>query len=321
MAELYLRISNIGYGHSPHVSSPVFHHVHPKNYTYNFYLPGDRLDSSHTVFFNEEGLRSDPNREPKQKSGKRIVFFGDSFTEALQVPYKNSFCGIIDYKTNAVVKNYGISSYCPIFYLLLWRKIVKDFRPTHVIVQLYDGDINDDDMYNRIAIKDMNDEVIAIPGPKHKPLIKIIRKSYLARFLRKIQMQIVWLYNNRNKEKHVVGGYIEETVAVDFSKLSFDIIVNLKNEVEMTGAKFLLMAIPSKFNIINRNNPLIKKRDNSNQWKLFCQKQGIKFLDLVDIFNKEMSLNDSIPFFDNDIHLNKYGNKIIGKHLISYVNG
>ena len=42
---------------------------------------------------------------------------GDSFTEAGQVAYANSFVGLLDASAKGVatVKNYGVSSYSPLF--------------------------------------------------------------------------------------------------------------------------------------------------------------------------------------------------------------
>ncbi|MGB5708291.1 MAG: SGNH/GDSL hydrolase family protein [Arenicellales bacterium] len=165
----------------------------------------------------------------KDKSTCRIAFLGDSFTEAVQVAYENSFVGLLDKNSDCAVRNYGTSSYSPIFYLLQWRQAVRSFEPSLVILQLYSNDIYSDQMYSKNSRKNEKGEVIAIPGHSGGWVTKQLRKSYLARLIRKTQLQLQWIYENWGKVQVVTGGVVEENS--DISELSAELVKKLANEV------------------------------------------------------------------------------------------
>ena len=316
--ELYLQEKDTGWGNAPLESSKILHHAHPKNYRYKFYMVGESEESNHLVYYNSDGLRADTQNLKKKNDDNKIAFMGDSFTEAGQVSYAQSFPGIVDYNSDAIVKNYGVSSYSPILYLLQWRKEVKDFAPDHVILQLYQNDIGDDLYYWDRSIKDEEGNILAVPGRDATLMRKILRKSYTLRFFRKLYIQLKWRYHNDEKNIYNVGGFIEPVIKV--TPLSYNTVLELKNEVEISGAQFTLMVIPSKFNAQTKNIRN-KKEEFSDQWKVFCENENINFIDLVKTFRNNVKI-DSIsksPFFEYDIHLNSFGHSIIGNELINYL--
>ena len=166
LLEITCRIFNLGYGHSPLESSPIFHHVHPKNYNFVTHNPTGEY-GGFSIYYDENGLNSPkPSvRKVQHNEECRVAFLGDSFTEAVQVEYKNSFVGQVDNQSKCSVKNYGVSSYSPILYLLQWPIIEKSFKPTHVFLQLYGNDIAGDKRYLAKAKINEQGNIYAIPGP------------------------------------------------------------------------------------------------------------------------------------------------------------
>ena len=131
------------------------------------------------------------------------------------------------------------------------------------------------------------------------------------RFLRKVQLQLLWMYENKDKEKSVVAGMVEENP--DITQISADLLKTLATEVKASGAKFVLTVIPSKFRIRNHIT------DNqvpqfSDKWMFFSQNNNILFMDLTRPFFKEAE-NGSPLFFTNDIHFNENGHKIVASEL------
>jgi len=312
IAEIILRILGIGYGNVPQEAHPVFHHVHPREYRFLSHIPSGEY-GGHEVYYNKNRLIANPKigyRENKNTACK-VIFLGDSFTEAVQVAYRNSFVGMLDQSSNCVIKNYGVSSYSPIFYLLQWRKIIKELRPTLVIVQLYSNDIVSDKNYMQIANKNRDGDVTEISGPKKNWMIIQLRKSYLVRFLRKVQLQLVWSYENSSKKKNVVAGMVEENPGI--SKLSSELVRALSREVQASGVEFILTVIPSKFRLTEKNIDN-KTPQFSSKWKAFSLENNINFLDLTAAFKKESKKGFQL-FFKRDIHFNENGHIIVASEL------
>lgn len=312
MVELVLRILNIGYGSAPLEPNDVFHHVHPANYRFVVHTPTSEY-GGHEIYYDSERLVANPGRYSTNKKyyDCRIAFLGDSFTEAGQVAYKDSFVGLLENNSNCEVKNYGVSSYSPIFYLLQWRKIVLKFKPTLVVTQLYSNDISSDFEYELKAVRDNDNRVVAIPGPKSSWFKSVLREFYLVRFLRKLQLQLQWVVENYNNDENIVSGTIEENP--DISKLSANLIATLAEEVKESGSDFVLFAVPSKYRIFN-NDIKEYKPQYSDKWKLIAKKNEIKFIDLVDSFKKN-SKNGAKPFFETDIHFNERGHYIVASAI------
>ncbi|MEI6066018.1 MAG: SGNH/GDSL hydrolase family protein [Methylococcaceae bacterium] len=312
IAEISLRILKIGYGNAPEESHPIFHHVHPAEYRFLSHNPTGEY-GGHEIYYDADRLVANPSETNTKNTSStcRVAFLGDSFTEAAQVTYNDSFVGLTEHNTNCSIKNYGVSSYSPIFYLLQWRQIVKEFKPTIVIVQLYSNDVSADEAYMAMAKKDVNGDAVAVPGPEGSWITSQLRKSYLMRLLRKVQLQLLWIYENREKDKYIVAGMVEENP--DITKLSASLIKTLAREVEASGAQFILTVVPSKFKIVNSiwdsQTPQF-----SDKWRLFSQENNIRFLDLTKSFEAEAK-NGAQLFFNSDIHFTVNGHRIVASEL------
>ncbi|WP_198266704.1 hypothetical protein [sulfur-oxidizing endosymbiont of Gigantopelta aegis] len=85
IAEMTLRILNIGYGNAPQEPHPVFHHVHPREYRFVSHDPAGEY-GGHKIYYDNERLVNNPESIKQVTSNCLITFLGDSFTEAGQVP-------------------------------------------------------------------------------------------------------------------------------------------------------------------------------------------------------------------------------------------
>lgn len=312
LGEIVLRIAVLGFGNAPLESDPVFHHVHPADYRFTIHTP-DGEYGGHTVYYNKDRLISDPEIEDRSEDGTtcRIAFLGDSFTEAAQVEFRKSFVGILKRSSACKVWNFAVSSYSPIFYELQWRKIVRDLKPTLVVVQLFSNDISSDGEYYKIAKLAGNGDVLAIPGPGGGWFVSQLRKLYLMRFLRKTQLQLKWISDHKGKDKNIVEGIVEEDPEI--SPLSSGIMLRLSGEVKASGSEFAFFAIPSKARY--RNEPDDQAAPEfSDKWKQWAEKQNITFIDLVHRF-KDAAREGHHLFYDKDIHLNEAGNAVLAGEI------
>lgn len=315
LGEVILRLLGLGYGNAPLVSHPVLHHAHPHNYTFTLHTPSDEYGGNR-VYFDENGLVADP--EKKSSGNKtlpiRIAFMGDSFVEGIQVAYPDSFIGILQSTSKHIseIRNYGVSSYSPIHYLLQWRKEVSKFKPTHVFLLLFSNDIETDKEMSESAIYSEDGELLRLPSPDNKWLSEQLRKSYLIRFIRKAQLKLKWIIEHRNENANTIAGnYVE--INPDISNLSGNLIKTLDREVKRSGGRFILMATPSKYRLNSGDNNS-SELEFSDKCKKWAKDSSIEFLDLVDPFKKAKSNGSSI-FFTKDIHFNKTGHKIVAEIL------
>ena len=73
---------------------------------------------------------------------------GDSFTEGNKVSLKDSFVGLFqNHNPTVAIRNFGISSYLPLIYLVQAKKELVKYHPTDVLLQIYSNDLNGDHEY------------------------------------------------------------------------------------------------------------------------------------------------------------------------------
>lgn len=91
---------------------------------------------------NHLGLNSDP---PTSKNGRRrILFLGDSITQAAQVPRQENFCSkLMQERPDLQVINGGRSDAGPLEYLEIYKRIKGDIQADAVVIVLTDGDLAD----------------------------------------------------------------------------------------------------------------------------------------------------------------------------------
>ena len=198
LVEIFLRFAGIGYGNAPIEHSNQIHHLHPKNYEFLVHDPAGEY-GGFQVYYDETGYRvkSKNLSAEKGKSFHRIAFLGDSFTEAVQVRWEKSFVGLIESKyPNITVRNFGVISYSPIIYIAQMLKEMEDFQPTDIVVQIFENDFYDDLKYIKRANSQNVIDIKRVNGKYSKFIIKVLRYSYIARLIRKVQLQFRYAFFN-----------------------------------------------------------------------------------------------------------------------------
>ena len=124
--------------------SEAFHHTRPA---------GEHLThmvewGPHLVHFNDAGWRIPPSGLPGRPAPGdfRLAVMGDSFVEAIQVTWEETFVGRLEARAagRGEILNRGISAYSPFIALLRWRRQVAHERPTHLLFLLTPNDVEDD---------------------------------------------------------------------------------------------------------------------------------------------------------------------------------
>lgn len=314
LAELVLRLMGMGFGNSPMESHPRLHHLHPTNYSYVVHDPAGEY-GGHRVYLDHEGYRvSDPEIEVSRLAASRkLAFLGDSFTEGNELAWKDSFIGLIEKANPTIrVRNFGVSSYSPMQYLAQTRKELVDYKPTDVVLQLYSNDFDSDWDYLAKANSQNLDELHSINGDGKKMMIALLRHSYLARLIRKIQLQIDFLIHAPAEPTPFPEEalYFDEA-ALKKRQLTYAAILKIRHEVNQQGANLYLMMIPNKG--LAMKGQCCKTDRLYQEVADFAKKNQINMIELDKAF--EQSQNQRSLFFVRDIHLTKDGNAVLANSI------
>ena len=316
-AEVGLRVMNMGFGNSPMEPDPVLHHVHPKNYSFIQQHPSGEL-GGFEIEYNSDGRvyrgRKATTSEPAT-TDCRIALMGDSFTEAGQVPFAESFAGLLEAASpGCAVRDYGTRSYSPAIYLVQWSTVVAQWKPTHVFVLVFGGDVGEDVAYLTDASIDAQGFPTAIHGPDDGWLVAQLRRSYVARFVRMVSQRASWAWTHQGEDQWTIGGIVEEHP--EWAGPTPRLVEELHRRVAATGATLTVMVVPSRYRMMGDGKvPLTSDlHDTVAGW---AKERGIDFLDLNTPFERESRAGKAL-FFLQDIHFTKEGHRVVADAIAQH---
>lgn len=313
VAELGLRASGMGFGNSPMEPDQFLHHVHPKNYHFVQQHPSGEL-GGFRIDYNDEGrVVHSPHGFPTKARDCRVALMGDSFTEAGQVPYPESFAGQLERLTGdrCDVRNYGVRSYAPSIYLVQYTREIRPWQPTHVFVLLFGNDLREDVTYMADAEKDAAGFPTAIHGPGGGRLQSRLRGLYVARFARMVTQRLSWAWQHRGEQHSLVGGVVEENP--DWTELSANLMLELNRRVRADGGQLIVMAVPSRYQLMGDGKVPVSG-DFHEKVKAWTAANDVDFLDLREAFRRE-SRPDNALFFLQDIHFTRQGHEVVAGEI------
>jgi hypothetical protein len=324
LSEVGLRLAGIGYGHSPIEASRRLHHEHPKNYRFVVWSPSNEF-GGHSVSYDSERYRVDEDATPSSRAatphGRRIAFLGDSFTEANSVAWRDSFIGQLQRANpDLTVRNYGVSSFAPLQYLIQMRQDVPAFHPTDVVLQLYWNDFGDDYIYLRLANSRDLDAITGIDGGDQSLAITILRYSYLARLIRRSELTLLHLieFGNTVQPDHFPDTSLPAQTkewtqhgVTGTQDLTWALLETIRRETEKQGARFHLFIIPDK--IAAQRNACCADDKLSAIVADFAHSEGISYIDLAKAFGEQS--DQARLFWQHDIHLSAPGNLVAARAI------
>lgn len=314
-AELLLRALGIGYGNAPIEASKILHHVHPKNYKFRVHDPSGEYGGFDVVYDEfRYRISGEPSKKKSNLTQTEIYFLGDSFTAGAQVSWDESFVGKVGDSKSALVRNMGVSSYSPLFYLVQLRTELADLRNADVVLQLFDNDFSTDlDMLSKANSRDIP-AINSIDGGDASLAIKVLRYSYVARLVRKVQLQTAFLLNPASQTMDFRNeidptSYRENSFAA--RQFTYNLLSQIKEICDSRSIKLHLMIIPSK--TLSRSNECCANDLLHEEVKMFAKQNGISFIDLATEFEKVE--NQKNLFFSKDIHLTVTGHDMVSSAI------
>jgi hypothetical protein len=311
-AEIGLRLAGVGFGNSPMEPDPYLHHVHPKNYVFVQQHPSGEL-GGFEIEYNAErrvfrGSRATPVVPPGTTLPCRIAIMGDSFAEAGQVPFDQSYAGMLESagRERCEVRNYGTRSYSPSIYLVQWTRDIEPWKPDAVFLLVFGNDVREDFNYLQASTRDERGFPTAIHGPDDGWLLAQLRRSYVARFARMIYMRAQWTWEHQGQEVWTVGGIAEENP--DFLGETPALVKEIDRRIKAAGSRLIVMAVPSRYRLMGDGSHKVDG-DFHQTLKQYTAENGIEFLDLFQPFERASKAGFKL-FYVQDIHFAEPGHRV-----------
>jgi hypothetical protein len=331
---------NPNYHKKQRIRHEFYHHALAPNIYYKKTGWGSNI---YKLCTDEWGLKYKCNT--KSYKSYKIAIIGDSFVEAIGLPYEESFVGLINKATILEVANMGVSSYSPkIYYSKLKFFLEKGFKFDHVIVYVDVSDLFDD--MNSFVLK-KNGKVrdkswdkriewyINAKFPVLDQLIFITFKSDRNRnrvnpinvytnpnqfrdedltqiYTKKLNLRSVWTYTKENKIK----GYdypIDQGVKEQL--MTMDLLYNYLAERKI---KFSIAVYPWPQTILND----VSYNKHVKMWEEFCKSRCVNFINHYPLFmndkNDQKTKMEIVRkyYILNDVHFNAIGNKIVADDFL-----
>lgn len=281
------------------------------------------------IKINSLGFVDSSNREVSlQKSGKRIMFIGDSFIEGVGYPWEQTVSGIMSHKLEKdgiEILNASVASYSPKLY---WLK-------TDYLIKL---GLKIDELYVFVDISDIIDEIVYdYFVPKEFSRFEKIVEPYIEFFSKNSfvfrNYRIKYVINQKNPyhENSLYWGgldkfyllkpkwvYDEDAYKLYGEKgiaLAKKHMDNLYKLCRKNGIKMHIAVWPWQVNLEKKHN-----RKNLEIWKEFAEKRNIDFIQMYDLFESIPEQNIQQYFIPKDIHWTGDGNRIVADYLLEHMN-
>lgn len=299
---------------APLIPDPVFDHVHLRDFTFKAFSPDGQFQPF-TAFWDSQGLVADPDKKVVNdpfRHKREIALVGDSFVESGQTAYAASFAGRLNNiaAPDVFFTNWGVSSYSPLMYILLWRTRILGTHPAHVFLLLYENDVNDDAIYAGKAEFGPDGFPLKVTGSPEPAFLALLRRSAVFRTLRFALLKIRAGIQAKNDPTVANAGAYQE-VSPEISPLTARMILGLKREVEADGARLTVLAVPSRRADI-LGDPVDGPRPFASKAAAWCRENGVDYLDLEGPFlEARKTAGPGKLFFKKDIHFTSAGHEIV----------
>jgi len=324
---------------------PVLNRAHIPGLRFT-YIAQDKKEFRHEVEYSSKGLHDYEYTYEKPENTGRILVFGDSFVEAIQVEKTDNFCKVLEKylsdentPTDWQVINMGVSGYSPILEYLYLKNEGLKYRPDIVIMCFFMNDVYEDMVYRGMATFDDRGLPVAVSWKGHDKTAKLrgwkrterrisngvkafLKKSIFYTFLKERIYRLLTLLNLREIEPEENQFFIlTGNDNPDENRLwddSFKNILAAKNIAERNNARFLFVVIPMEAEISDNpedaafkayfdGRPSSEKSDAFIE--RFCDRNGIERVNLLHEFTGGKMAGSKGLYFKNDGHFNQSGHQ------------
>lgn len=315
------------------VKHDVYHHDLKKS----FIGEGIWYRNEHEMCTNMFAFKISCKDDSQQTQIYDIAFIGDSFTEAVDMSYEQSFVGLVDKKfSNLKVANLGVVSYSPTIYLSKINYLLKEgLKIKHLIVMVDISDIQDDAIFykldneNNVLERDVSSYIRRTENKKNPPKCPLsifslnldlscsIYRYFKFGIFEKLNFIPIndhrsdWTYNDKSPSYGNFG--VKEAIKISIEKM--DLLYKLLNENDI---QMSIGIYPWPDQIFNDD---LKYSKQISIWRNFCKGKCKYFINGFEPFYQLKKGNSPENIYykyyiNGDVHFNKNGNKLIAHKII-----
>ncbi|WP_022668258.1 hypothetical protein [Desulfospira joergensenii] len=325
--------------------------IHYNNYTHHDYLPNALFTNYATgednyppavVSINSIGIRGP---ELKQKKSYRVIFLGDSFIQADEVQFEDTFSEKLNEYFGSRVEfiSHGISSWSPIVeFSWLYHKGIS-LKPDEVNIFLCINDFWGDEKYGRQAVfygeipicyKSKNQKVSIFNHLKSKLLITSVLKKAEKLFKaektgkKSFLKDVIQPYCENDKNDWPLNrkNYYERTLQIVSQINDFLASKNIQLNVFLTPMGYAwkdeIQGIRGLPNYKGLGDRMISQNRLENYMLDDFKKLGVKFYKLESFFSEAKKMNQGVKLFNSaDGHWNKNGHEVLVRYFTTFYEG
>lgn len=290
--------------------------------------------SFYQIYTNSLGFVDETNRKvPLKKSGKRVMFLGDSFMEGVGYPWSQTVAGIISErfkKYDVELLNASVISYSPkLYYLKLKHFLEMGLEIDELYVFIDISDIIDEVVYDYFIPKEFTEF-----ERKWQAVDNFFLKGSYT--YRTTKINYFHAQQNPYNEHSPFWGGLEGFYALKprwtFDDAAYRLygekgVESAKKHIDLLrglcssrGIKLHIGVWPWAVQAVNKSGRL-----QYNIWKEYTDKYNIDFISLFDTFESMTPEEIRSIFIPNDIHWNDKGNRIaadyIWQHILNSMEG
>ena len=287
------------------------------------------------IAMNAEGFWDDQHAVPKEKTKKRILFLGDSFTIGYGVRKEFRFSDLVKAKLSSgyEVINMGVWGYSTDQELLLLKEKGIKYDPDIVVLSVFLDDlfctnlfsVNDGMYLKPKFLVSQNNSLELTNVPVQNNHCKSLFINMLITRLNKLRNRLAVGndFANRGWLSVFDTNYLKENKFLLPLRLLKEMHLILKER----KIKFLVVLIPyvdqlfdkEIYSSTNKYAGIPRKRLSlrlpQKVINFFCKKEGIQIIDLLPKFKRR--INEDKFFFEEDLHWTKAGHSLAADEIIS----
>ena len=274
-----------------------------------------RQDNIRTVFqYNEHGFRDDPFPTPKD-SALRIVFAGDSFVEALEVDYENTFQETVERRLQASIDEEAAvvvlasQGYSTAQALLAVRKYRARIEPDVILLIFHTANDFADNTRAKFAYLDDAGTLQFTPNQDSWLTIKYLtlqrwfyQNSFLV-FRVKNALESFKVLKVRDTARKRSPKSKDRTYR---KKITTHLLNAMKTDAQRQETPFGVVILPGKGELAKN------KTENPQIVAQFCEDHQIPCLDLWPVLAPH-------HFFEHDGHINKPGHAVVAQAIYDFL--
>src|SRR5437016_3856823 len=288
-------------------------------------------ESKQEIRFNASGMRDRDHAKKKQKDTTRILVFGDSFMEALQVAFEDSFPSLLEsglrkaLHRNVEVINCAVSGWGQDDQLAYLQKYGRALEPDLILVAMtLHNDVSDNMReqfhtlaHDKLILKPVATmsvselKVLHVKGffASHSHLWQLLRKVKSLREMRSVAAAL---------DKHVMQliGRSEETEELKRGwKLTFELFKGIREVGKSMGAETAIMLIPLRLQLQDDDIAIEKPQQ---AMRTFGREANIDIIDLLPILRR-WTLENKASLHLPDGHWNEKGHRLAADTVVKQI--